>query len=656
MMIPLSETARLPGMGLAEQAALLASILEGSTEYAIVAKDLEGRILAWNEGARRIYGYEASEVLGHSALMLHDPDDVRSGQAQQFLEEARSAGKWEGLIRRVRKDGRRFTAQVTLTLRRNPDGVPIGFTMISRDLTESDRMSRELQASRASLEQVLQVSRMKSEFLANMSHELRTPLNGIIGFAELMAHGKVGPVSPRHQEYLGDILASARHLHQLINDVLDLAKIEAGKLDFRAEPLDLARQVAEVRDVLRAVASGKRIRVDTEVAASLTGLQGDPSKFRQVLYNFLANALKFTPEGGHIRIGCRPEDAAWFRLEVEDTGIGIQAGDLGRLFVAFQQLDASTTKRYQGTGLGLALTKRLVEAQGGRVEVRSTPGVGSVFSAVLPRVLRPAEAEPEPAATAEAPGPDAPALLVVEDEPAERQWLVDTLSAEGYRVAAVATGAQAIATCGERYFSALTLDILLPDMSGWQALAAIRATAVNRDIKVVVVTHTTGGGAGFLVDDLLIKPVSPEALVGALKRAGVPSEPGTVLVLEDDRILQKLARLAIEGMGLRVLATADGAKALKQVERKRPVALVVDLLLPGMSGFEFLLRLRRERWGCGIPVIIWTGKALSAAQRARLLESAQAVVAKGDAGLEPLLAAIQAQCGRPSAAGAGHDA
>ena len=642
------ETTRPPAMGLAEQAAFLSSILEGCTEYGIIAKDLEGRILAWNEGARRIYGYEPGEVLGHSALMLHDPDEVQAGRAQFYMAQARATGKWEGLIPRVRKDGTRFTAQVTMTLRRNPKGNPIGFTMISRDLTEAARMehlrlkNEELEAQN---ERVQQANRAKSEFLANMSHELRTPLNGIIGFAELMANGKAGPVSPRHQEFLGDILASARHLHQLINDVLDLSKVEAGKLEFRAEPLDLPRLVGEVRDVLRAVAANKRIRVELEQDASLTGLVGDASKIKQILYNFLSNALKFTPEDGLVQIRCLAEGSQGLRLEVEDTGIGIVPEDIGRLFVAFQQLDASMTKQYQGTGLGLALTKRLVEGHGGHIQVRSVPGAGSVFTAVLPRVLR--LIEPGNPCGARTPGADAATLLVVEDEPAERQWLVDMLTAEGYRVEAVATGAEAVAACRERAFSAITLDILLPDMSGWEALAVIRETAINREVKVVVLTLSPGGGAGsgVLVDDLLLKPVTEERLIAALRRSCLPSTTGTVLVLEDDHAMQELARLAIEGMGLRVLVTEDGAQALQQVERERPEALVVDLLLPGMSGFEFLLRLRREAWGTGIPVIIWTEKELSEAERARLLESAQAVVAKGDTSLELLLAAIQEHCG-----------
>jgi signal transduction histidine kinase len=220
-----------------------------------------------------------------------------------------------------------------------------------------------------------------------MSHELRTPLNAIIGFAELMHNGKVGPVAPEHREFLGDILTSSRHLLQLINEVLDLAKVESGKLRFDPQELWLADVVGEVRDILRGLAHDKRIDIDSEIDPRLTTATLDPAKLKQVLYNYLSNALKFTPEGGRVRVQVSPEAGERFRIDVSDSGIGIRKEDLSRLFVEFQQLDAGSAKKYSGTGLGLALTKRLVEAQGGAVSVRSSFGEGSVFSASLPLVF-----------------------------------------------------------------------------------------------------------------------------------------------------------------------------------------------------------------------------------------------------------------------------
>jgi signal transduction histidine kinase len=226
---------------------------------------------------------------------------------------------------------------------------------------------------------------MKSEFLANMSHELRTPLNAIIGFAKLMAHGKVGPVCAQHQEYLGDILTSSSHLLRLINDVLDLAKVEAGKMDFHPEPIVFSWLVREVRDLLRTMAAAKQIHIELAIDPTCDELELDPGKLRQVLYNYLSNALKFTPTCGRVVVRLLPEDTNMVRIEVEDSGIGIRPEAIKLLFTQFHQLDSGASKQYQGTGLGLALTKRIVEAQGGQVGVASAVGRGSAFFAILPR-------------------------------------------------------------------------------------------------------------------------------------------------------------------------------------------------------------------------------------------------------------------------------
>jgi signal transduction histidine kinase len=273
----------------------------------------------------------------------------------------------------LRKDGTEFPIEISLSPLQTEEGLLVSSAI--RDITERKKVERA----------IVEANRMKSEFLANMSHELRSPLNAIIGFTELMYKGKTGPVSPNQKEYLGDILTSSRHLLQLINDVLDLAKVESGKMEFRTESVDIAKLVGEVRDVLRGLATGKRIQIEVDIDPAVGSAVVDPSRLKQVLYNYLSNALKFTAEDGRVSIRVSADGIDHFRLEVEDTGIGISAEDIPRLFVEFQQLDTSAGKKFQGTGLGLALTKRIVEAHGGKVEVRSTPGHGSTFSALLPR-------------------------------------------------------------------------------------------------------------------------------------------------------------------------------------------------------------------------------------------------------------------------------
>ncbi|MBL8950105.1 MAG: PAS domain S-box protein [Myxococcaceae bacterium] len=358
----------------AEQALRKTEELLEAAPDAMVIVGQDGRIQLVNGQVERLFGYERSELLGQSVDLLV-PERYRGrhpGHRLGYVAEPRTRPMGEGLdLRAVRKDGTEFAAEISLSPMHDERGMLV--TAAIRDV--SDRKQLELK--------MLEASRLKSEFLANMSHELRTPLNAIIGFSELLHKGKAGPLSETQVEYLGDVLASGRHLLQLINDVLDLAKVESGKMDFRPEETDLARVVSEIRDVLRGLFGSKRLQVTTQVEVPTAFV--DPARFKQILYNYLSNAIKFTEEGGSIAIRVVPEGRDAFRLDVEDSGIGIPADAFGKLFVEFQQLDASSAKKFQGTGLGLALTKRIAEVHGGRVEVKSTPGLGSTFSAILPR-------------------------------------------------------------------------------------------------------------------------------------------------------------------------------------------------------------------------------------------------------------------------------
>jgi PAS domain S-box-containing protein len=350
-------------------------LLEAAPD-ALVIVTSDGRIVFVNSLAETMFGYARSELIGQSIEMLM-PERFRAshtGQRTRFFAQrkARSLGSKIDLVG-LRKDGSEFPADISLSPMQTEEGVLVCSAI--RDITERKDIERAL----------ANANRHKSEFLANMSHELRTPLNAIIGFAELMYRGKVGPVSSEHQEYLGDILASSRQLLQLINDVLDLAKVESGKMEFLAEPFEPATVVSEVLEIVRGLAAEKHIQIESQVDAGLTRVVLDANKLKLVLFNYISNAIKFTPEEGRVTVRVAPEGSSRFRIEVEDNGIGIKSDDLPKLFTEFQQLDSSTAKRHPGTGLGLALTKRVVEAQGGTVGVTSAPGKGSTFFAVLPR-------------------------------------------------------------------------------------------------------------------------------------------------------------------------------------------------------------------------------------------------------------------------------
>jgi PAS domain S-box-containing protein len=358
----------------AEEISRLASIVEASHD-AIMEVSLDGVVRSWNVGAQVMFGYCAEDIIGRPISILIPQD--RPAEAKNILEKLQ---RGECLIYfetvRVRKDGTSMDVSLTVSPIKNDAGKVVSTSRIARDITENKRFEQSLQDS----------SRLKSEFLANMSHELRTPLNAIIGFSELLVDEKPGQLNPRQKEYLGDVLNSGRHLLQLINDVLDLSKVEAGKMELSPETFCIKKAIEEVCDIAGAIAQKKEIEIHTEIAAELDRVTLDQQKFKQVLYNLVANGIKFTDPGGRVDIVCSPCDRNHFKLSIQDWGIGIKTEDLRRLFFEFEQLESRPSRRYEGTGLGLALTQKIVERQDGTINVQSEFGKGSTFSVILPLV------------------------------------------------------------------------------------------------------------------------------------------------------------------------------------------------------------------------------------------------------------------------------
>jgi PAS domain S-box-containing protein len=355
-----------------------------SSPDAMIAISPEGKVLHWNQAAQDMFGYTAQEALNRSLVELIVPPE-RAKDTKAAIGDTIDTGlKIYGSARR--RDGSVFPTEISLSPLEMEEGSLVMAAV--RDITEQRKAQEEIKRKNAELEEqnqrVQEANRLKTVFLANMSHELRTPLNSIIGFSEFLKDKKPGPLNEKQEEYLGDVLTSARHLLQLINDVLDLAKVEAGKMDLALEAFSVGDAVAEVCAVIGPTAKKKNISVNTKLAGDIGLVTLDQQKFKQILYNLLSNAVKFTGDGGMVSLAASRKSQDRFQFQVSDTGIGIKQEDIGKLFTEFQQLDSSASRHYEGTGLGLALTKKLVELHQGSIELESEPGVGSVFRVVLP--------------------------------------------------------------------------------------------------------------------------------------------------------------------------------------------------------------------------------------------------------------------------------
>jgi len=356
---------------------------------AMVIVDNEGRIIFVNKQTESMFGYRRDEMFSHPVEMLIPSRFHHAHQHHRSVyfsaPRVRPMGMGQALFGR-HKDGHEFSVEISLSSL-NWDGQQMAFAAV-RDVTDRKALEDQLHLKNEALEmqnkEIQAAMKMKSDFLANMSHELRTPLNGIIGFAELMHSGMVGKITDEHKEYLNDILKSAQHLLHLINDVLDLAKIESGKIEFHPLVINVETLVKEVCNVMRAMIIKKKIEIKLVVDPTIKEIVNDPSRLKQILYNYLSNAVKFSYENNIVEITVAPEGKGYFKLSVKDNGIGISESDQQLIFTEFQQLDAGASKKFQGTGLGLALTRRIVEAQNGSVGVSSKPGEGCTFFAILP--------------------------------------------------------------------------------------------------------------------------------------------------------------------------------------------------------------------------------------------------------------------------------
>ncbi|HYC61074.1 MAG TPA: response regulator [Thermoanaerobaculia bacterium] len=499
------------------------------------------------------------------------------------------------------------------------------------------RILRELQVRN---EQAEEANRAKSIFLANMSHELRTPMNAIIGFSEILLERLEKQLEPKYVGFLRSILHSGQHLLNIINDILDLSKVEAGKMELYPETFGVRNAIDSVCQVMKGMSTTKGITFDVQVDDEVAEVEADHAKFKQILYNLLSNAVKFSKSNGVVRVRARRE-GEMLAVSVTDEGIGIAPEHQNVIFDEFRQIDTTVSRSYGGTGLGLSLVRKFVELQRGTVSVTSTLGEGSTFTFTLP--LRFAGTSiPSPIV---GPGgvviPPGERVLVIEDEDAAFHTLSAYLQSAGYVPIRARTGQEALERARVMQPRAITLDLVLPGMEGLQVLRALKADGVTTDIPVIIVSMLENRelALAFGAEDYFVKPVEWPRL---LRRLGELTGRGAkLLIVDDDAAVHQMLEQELSKEGYVLESATSGADAIERAERSRPDVIILDLMMPGMSGFEVAERLRQRESTSRIPIIVMTAKDLTDADRERLRQGFDGLVLKGSAAGARLIRAIR---------------
>jgi signal transduction histidine kinase/DNA-binding response OmpR family regulator len=496
-----------------------------------------------------------------------------------------------------------------------------------------------------------EANRLKSQFLANVSHELRTPLNAIMGYSEMLIEDAAELGAEQFVADLEKINTSGKHLLELINTLLDISKIEAGKMDLHLETFNVATMVKDVAAVIRPLAQKKSNRMEMSCDKDVGSMHGDLTKVRQVLFNLLSNACRFTDQGTFALTVAREKSTGkdWLVFRVSDTGIGMTPQHIGRLFQEFSQADASTTRKYGGTGLGLALSRRLCRMMGGDIEVQSEAGKGSVFTARLPTQVMSAQPDVSSIAEAEpqAVSASASTVLVIDDDATVRDLMQRFLWKGGFRAVVARDGEEGLRLAREVHPDAITLDVMMPHKDGWAVLSALKADPHVAHIPVVMVTMVDNKNMGYSLGaaDYLTKPIERERLMTILdkyrKHPPNPSDILTILVVDDDPAVRQLMRRILEKEGHTVIEAENGRIGLERITERAPSLILLDLMMPEMDGFEFVARLRKHEVWREIPVIVVSAKHLSAEEWLQLSGAVEKILQKGAYSVDSLLCEIR---------------
>jgi signal transduction histidine kinase/DNA-binding response OmpR family regulator len=492
-------------------------------------------------------------------------------------------------------------------------------------------------------ERIQQADRMKSQFLANMSHELRTPMNSIIGFSEILIERLEGKIEPKQITFLQHINASGQHLLNIINDILDLSKIEAGKMEIYAETFDVRPVIESVCAVMRGMTRDRVPQFVIDTTPNLPRLDADLAKFKQVLFNLLSNAVKFSPAEQPITITAREAAGGMLAVSVSDQGIGIDPQHHEMIFEEFRQVDASVRRTHGGTGLGLALVKKFIALQGGTVRVDSAPGRGSTFTFALPLQSRAAlVSRDEPYAALPAAGAR---VLVVEDDPHAFDLIASALNAAGYLAIRARHGEEAIRIAREMRPLAVTLDLVLPGIDGWEVLKRLKSDPATRDIPVVIISVVDNRELGLALgaDDYFVKPVDrgrflERVLELTSMRGGAKPR---ILVIDDDAAIHATLGDELTRHGYIVESVFSGELGVQAANENTPDVVILDLIMPGMSGFEVASALKANPATANVPILILTSKDISADDRNVLQSQVATFVRKGVSAREQLVREIR---------------
>ena len=619
------------------------SLIESNID-ALMTTDPQGIITDVNHQMIALTGRTRDELIGAPCKNFFT-DPARAEAAIKRVLTENKVSNYELTVRA--QNGEETVVSYNAATFHNRDRKLQGVVMAARDVTDRKRFERTLEEKNIELEHA---SRMKSEFLATMSHELRTPLNAIIGFSEALKDGLIGPTSDTQQEYIGDIFASGQHLLSLINDILDLSKVEAGMMALELESVDLKSLLSSSLSIVREKAAAQHIGLELEIGEDFGSVQLDMRKTKQIVYNLLSNAVKFSATGGRVvlsarrvsrgEVGALPGTRAvhafplaanayedFIELSVSDSGIGISTENMAKLFQAFSQIDSSLARKFEGTGLGLAMVKLLAELHGGTVAVASSEGGGACFAAWLPLRAsdQPAEdlfdiVDVPPVAATE---PRERFALVVEDDDMAADLVRLLLEAEGFTVLLAPSAEVALELALQQPLSLVTLDLHLPGMDGWEFLRRFRKNAAMASVPVVIISGSTKGNVALNggASGVLQKPISRAQLRASLASLGLhPAEEHTrtVLVVDDDPKAVEVIAAFLPAPAYTVLRGYGGKEAIALAQSKRPDLILLDLMMPEVNGFEVVEALKRNTETAHIPILVVTAKQISAKDRASL--------------------------------------